>query len=201
MRNFVLPYTSTMKTAADANIPMTAATRFSLNEDTVREVDASGRIIPTPFYVVPNNSAKSFDITGISVENMDLLGDIEVGAADLMSKLGVSSSGGHTVTLSRDSLPTDIAGPESYTMMIGSDGTIITGTDSPGLFHGLMSFIGLLDVSNSDKMTLKEMEIHDKPRFEYRGHQVDVARNFRSKDAIMKTIDAMALWKVRRYHS
>jgi len=180
---------------------MTAANRFSLNRDTVQEVDASGRIIPSPYYVVPNNNAKSFDITGISVENMYLLGDLQVGAVDLMSKLGVSTSGGHTVTLSTDSLPADVAGPESYTMEVGSDGTTITGTDSPGLFHGLMSFIGLLDVASSDKMTLEEMEIYDKPRFEYRGHQVDVARNFRSKDAIMKTIDAMALWKVRRFYS
>jgi hexosaminidase len=59
-----------------------------------------------------------------------------------------------------------------------------------------MSFIGLLDVSNTGKMTLKEMTMYDKPRFGYRGHQVDVARNFRSKEALMKTIDAMALWKV-----
>ena len=46
-------------------------------------------------------------------------------------------------------------------------------------------------------MALKEMTVIDKPRFEYRGHQVDAARNFRSKETILKTIDAMALWKVR----
>ena len=65
-----------------------------------------------------------------------------------------------------------------------------------GLFHGLMSFVGLLDVGET-ATSLREMAAHDAPRFEYRGHQVDVARNFRSKEALRKTIDAMALYKVR----
>ena len=65
-----------------------------------------------------------------------------------------------------------------------------------GLFHGLMSCVGLLDVGAA-ATSLTEMAVHDAPRFEYRGHQVDVARNFRSKEALRKTDDAMALYKVR----
>ena len=197
MHSFVAPYTSAMKTATDANIHMTTENRFSLNEKIVDEVDASSRIVPTPIHTIIGDNAQEFDISKIVLENWQLLGDLRVGATDLLWKLGLSgSSEAHEVTFAFGSLPADISGPESYTMEITSGGTTITGTDAPGLFHGLMSFIGLLDVSNTGKMTLKEMTIYDKPRFGYRGHQVDVARNFRSKEALMKTIDAMALWKV-----
>lgn len=199
MRNFVLPYTSTMKTATDASVPMTTANRFSLNEKTVEEVDASHRIIPKPYYINADNNAELFDISGIYLENWQLLDNLRFGASDLLYKLGVNANGDHKVSFVLGSLPSETTGPESYTLQITTDGTTITGTNAPGLFHGLMSLIGLFDVANSSgKMTLKEMTIYDKPRFGYRGHQVDVARNFRSKEAIMKTIDAMALWKVRR---
>ncbi len=50
MHSFVIPYTSTMKTPKDANIPINAESRFNLNEELVSpNIDASERIIPTPF--------------------------------------------------------------------------------------------------------------------------------------------------------
>ena len=59
-----------------------------------------------------------------------------------------------------------------------------------------MSFVGLLDVGET-ATSLTEMVVHNALRFEYRGHQVNLARNFRSKEALRKTIDVMALYKVR----
>ena len=199
VRNFLIPYTTTMKTATDANVPMTAANRFSLNKEMVEEVDASDRIIPTPYFTVISDDAITFDVGGIYLENLELLGNLRIGATDLLYKLGANGNSDHKVSFREGSLPNEVAGPESYKLDITPDGTTITGTDAPGLFHGLMSLVGLLDVTDIKKMTLKEITIYDKPRFEYRGHQVDVARNFLSKEAIKNTIDAMALWKVRTH--
>ena len=198
MRDFVLPYASTLKTATDNNIPMTAASRYSLNMKKVTPgIDVSTRIIPAPYKTILPKIVQSFTITGVSLMNGGLLGFLTEGASNLVSKLGVSTSGDHKVSFVLGTLPTDIAGTrDAYTMEVTSQGTTITAEDARGLFSGLMSFIGLLDVKDSSKMTLTTMIVHDKPRFEYRGHQIDTARNFRSKDAIMKTIDAMALWKV-----
>eukprot|EP00804_Cyclotella_cryptica_P021355 CCRYP_001596-RA/>CCRYP_001596-RA protein AED:0.10 eAED:0.10 QI:1299/1/1/1/0.55/0.6/10/474/1295 len=201
MHDFVLPYTSTMKTPTDNNIPMTAASRFSVNMKTVQMVDAKTRIIPAPYKTIVDNGAKPFDINGVSLVNPQLLGVLSNGALDLLSKLGVSSNGNHKVSFSIGTLPVEFADmDESYSMEVTTQGTKITGADTAGLFNGFMSFIGLLDVKNNGKMTLTEMTVHDKPRFGYRGHQVDTARNFRSKEAIMKTIDAMALWKLNVMH-
>ena len=188
-----------MKTPTDANVHMTTSNRFSLNKKTVEEVNASDRIIPTPYQILINKDAQTFDIFGISWANIELLGHLRTGATDLLTKLGVNWNGDHQVTFVLGLLPTTISGSESYTLEITSEGSTITGTGAVGLFHGFMSFLGLLDITTNDgKMTLKEMFIYDKPRFEYRGHQVDVARNFLSKEALKKTIDAMALWKVSK---
>lgn len=198
MHDFVLPYTSTEKTAADNNVPITAASRFSLNLKTVDKVDIVSRMIPAPFKMEIDDDKKSFAINGLSLMNLQTLGIYLKGAFDLLSKLGVSSTGNHQVSFVVGTLPDDIAdSDEAYTLEITALGTTITAASADGLFNGLMSFIGLLDVKNNSMMTLKEMTVHDKPRFEYRGHQVDAARNFRSKETILKTIDAMALYKVR----
>ena len=198
MHDFVLPYTSTMKTSADNNVPMTAASRYSLNMKTVNKMDVDTRIIPTPYQTIIPERANIFNIEGIILMNYEILGIFTLGASDLLSKLGISTSGNHEVTFAIGTLPAEIADSnEAYTLELTVTGTTITATDASGLFNGLMSFIGLLDLTNNNMMTLKEMTVHDRPRFDYRGHQVDTARNFRSIETIMKTIDAMALWKVR----
>ena len=197
MQSFTVPYASTMKTATDNNIPMTASNRYAANTKT-EEVDASTRIIPSPYKTVVADDAQTFEINGVSLDNAQMLGNLKV--ADLLSKLGVSEDGDHQVSFVMDgsAVPADVYGPaEAYMMEITPQGTTITAADEAGLFKGFMSFIALLDVNTSNSMTLKEMTVHDMPRFSYRGHQVDTARNFRSKQTILNTIDAMALWKVR----
>ncbi len=184
-----------MKTPTDVNIPINAESRFDLNEQTVpRSVDASARIIPTPYRSEIPENGQSFDVSGFAIAGAALLGETQYGVADLMKKLGIDARGDHDVFLELGALPLDIVGSESYVLNITADETTITATEKAGLFYGIMTLIGLLDVNND--MTLKEMVILDKPRFDYRGHQVDVARNFRSKATIMRTIDAMAMWKV-----
>ena len=196
MQSFTVPYASTMKTATDNNIPMTASNRYAANTKT-EEVDASTRIIPSPYKTVVADDAQTFEISGVSLDNAQMLGNLKV--AGLLAKLGVSEDGDHQVTFVMDgTLPSDVYGTaEAYMMEITTQGTTITANDEAGLFNGFMSFIALLDVNTSNSMTLKEMTVHDMPRFSYRGHQVDTARNFRSKQTILNTIDAMALWKVR----
>ena len=169
----MFPYTSTKKTGTDANVHMTASSRFSLNQKLVKDdVDASSRIIPTPYRTIIPDNSQQFNIVGISIENGHLLDRLQTGASDLLQKLGVSERGRHRVGFVLSALPAEVSGPESYSMEITLEGTTITGESASGLFLGLMSFIGLLDIRNGGRITLKEAVIYDKPRFEYRGHQV-----------------------------
>ncbi|GAM66825.1 beta-hexosaminidase [Vibrio sp. JCM 19236] len=44
------------------------------------------------------------------------------------------------------------------------------------------------------------MKVIDHPRMEYRGYMVDVARNFHSKESILKTLDQMSAIKMNKLH-
>ena len=44
------------------------------------------------------------------------------------------------------------------------------------------------------------MHIIDAPRFEYRGFQLDVARNFQPKEAVFRLLDLMARYKLNKFH-
>eukprot|EP00986_Skeletonema_menzelii_P012608 scaffold6997_cov151-Skeletonema_menzelii.AAC.1 len=188
MHEFVIPYMSSMKTEGDKNVPMTVENRYARNEKLSEgvETDTSTRIIPTPFRVETSESSTTFGIEGVTLINADLLGRLQTGAEELIGKVTMKAASGkdHVLILMIGTLPDDIAGNESYMMEITAEGTTITASQEQGLFYGVMSFIGLLDTSSSrGTMPVKEMTIYDKPRFEYRGHQIDSARHFRTKES------------------
>ena len=210
MHDFVIPYTSSKKTEGDGNVPMTVENRFVKNEQLLggegggdEVVDTSVRIIPTPLRVEVEEGAEVFDVMGVSLVYADLLGVLQSGAEELIETITMrpTSMSGHPIELVIGPLPIDIEGEESYLMTIEKQGTLIIASDAKGLFYGVMSFLGLLDISNSrGTMPMKEMTIYDKPRFSYRGHQIDAARNFRTKESVLQTIDSMALYKLNNLH-
>jgi len=145
-----------------------------------KEVDYSTRIIPTPLKVTVMPDAETFVIRGFSLADRGLLGNhLWTGATDLMRKLGLNGMNNYKVHFVLGSLSTEFFGSESYTMTITKEAkeakeakerTAITGSDAQGLFHGLMSFIGLLNTDEHDMLMLKELNVYDKPRFDYCGH-------------------------------
>ena len=42
--------------------------------------------------------------------------------------------------------------------------------------------------------------INDSPRYEFRGMELDVGRNFMPKSEVKKLIDAMAMYKLNKFH-
>ena len=99
-------------------------------------------------------------------------------------------------TLATGALPAVVTGPDEYVLDVAVGGSSVIREGPAGLFHRVVSFVGLLNVADK-VMMLKGMVVHNTLQFEYRGHQVNVARNFRSKEALRKTINVMALCKVR----
>lgn len=47
---------------------------------------------------------------------------------------------------------------------------------------------------------LPEVTIEDAPRFSYRGMHLDVSRHFYTKEFVKKQIDALARYKLNRFH-
>ena len=87
--------------------------------------------------------------------------------------------------------------PEAYRLEITSRGVTLQATTDAGLFYGLQS---LLQLRNPASGAVATALIEDAPRFAYRGAMIDVSRHFRSKESILKQMDAMAAYKMNRLH-
>ncbi|SHF72041.1 hexosaminidase [Mariniphaga anaerophila] len=89
---------------------------------------------------------------------------------------------------------------EAYRLQIKPDRSIqITGSDPAGVFYGIQSLLAMLPAEvfkgNNAQISLDEVVIEDAPRFPYRGLQIDVARNFQTKETIKKMIDILSFYK------
>ena len=88
--------------------------------------------------------------------------------------------------------------PEFYFLYINPEtGISITSEGNAGLFYGIQSLKSLI-IKNP--FNLPEITVMDNPRFAYRGVMLDVARNFQSKETVLKLLDRMAFYKLNRLH-
>ena len=97
---------------------------------------------------------------------------------------------------------------EGYTLDVSSDKIEIkSNSTGAGFFYGIQTLIQLMPAEILDgskkgitKIELPAISINDAPRFPYRGAMMDVARNFLSKETVLKFIDMMAIYKLNRLH-
>lgn len=87
---------------------------------------------------------------------------------------------------------------ESYDLQVDNSNEIITitGQDPAGVFNGIQTLLSL----TNDKGEVPQLSVKDWPRFSYRGLMVDVSRNFKTKHQILKILDAMAMYKLNKFH-
>ncbi len=90
----------------------------------------------------------------------------------------------------------DFARDEAYGLVVGRKGIDIYALSETGVFRARTSLRMMLD---SDS-TLTVCSILDYPRFRHRGLMLDISRNFRDKDYILKQLDAMAMVKMSTLH-
>ena len=89
---------------------------------------------------------------------------------------------------------------ESYRLEISESGILLDVGDQAGAFYALQTLATLIDVSDSGDKTIKHCLIEDAPRFPYRGVHLDVARNFHSKETVLKLLDLMSQYKLNKFH-
>lgn len=88
--------------------------------------------------------------------------------------------------------------PEAYKLTIDADKVVLRG-HAAGLFYGIQTLQQLFYTENG-KLMLPALSIEDKPRFEYRGVMLDVARYFYSIDYVKEFINVMAHYKLNVFH-
>lgn len=88
---------------------------------------------------------------------------------------------------------------ESYQLQVDEskqNTIIIIGERPAGVFYGVQTLLALMD----DQGLVPQLTIKDSPRFSYRGLMLDVGRNFIPKHEILKLLDAMAMYKMNKFH-
>lgn len=189
------------RTPADNNVLATAQSRFEKNSDValLAKEEVAGTIIPTPLSTTMTGGRVSL-AGGIAIDNKALPSSMLSAVTDRMSLLGVDTQGQYPVKLildpSRFTGETKVSG--AYRLDIRDDMTYIVGYDYQGAFYGLQSLVSLMGSGTED--SIPTLKVIDAPRFDYRGVMVDVARNFHSKEAILRTLDQMAAYKMNKFH-
>jgi hexosaminidase len=93
---------------------------------------------------------------------------------------------------------------ESYELKVAADGSAsITAVSAIGVLHALQTFTQLWYTHSSGRSiytNLAPLAIKDAPKFQHRGLNMDVSRNWMPKENILRMIDALAWNKFNRFH-
>lgn len=89
---------------------------------------------------------------------------------------------------------------ESYQLSVTGKGISVVAPSVAGLFYGFQSLLQLAEQEADGTYSFPLIEIKDSPRFSYRGLHLDVSRHFRTKEFLKKQLDAMARYKLNRFH-
>ncbi|NWA62469.1 carbohydate-binding domain-containing protein [Pantoea sp. B9002] len=203
LSDFVKPFGDQWKRIADdKNVLMLPQSRFTKNAD-VAQLPASalrGQITPTPRSVKVH--AADVDLSRGVALHLEVLANNQADAVkqrfDLMGlKLQSAGYAVHTrIAVNHFQGADAVSG--AYELRITPRGTDIIGYDQAGVYYGLMSLLSLVPAEG--KPIIATLEAKDAPRFAYRGAFLDVARNFHSKQAVLRMLDQMAAWKMNKFH-
>lgn len=215
----VLPFETRKQTARmpEDRVPVpTAASRYQANANlSVLPSEAIDKITPTP--VVLTQGTGTFTITrntpihyttGLEVE-ANFLADALHPLLGRRPQLVVDNPASNAISLSVANVSVDGVtkqlGDAAYHLTVSStQGIRIVGTDDQGVFYGIQSLRTWLPLNAyqavSASLEVVAVAVEDAPRFSYRGFHLDVSRNFQPKEAVLKLLDLMALYKLNTFH-
>ncbi len=87
-------------------------------------------------------------------------------------------------------------GPEAYHLRAVGKEVLIEASDPRGLFYGGQTLRQLVTTRSDKVRVVPNVEIHDAPRFVWRGLLIDEGRHFFGKSTLLKIIDEMAAYKL-----
>jgi len=89
---------------------------------------------------------------------------------------------------------------EEYNLAISDSQIDLRAGGRAGLVHGMHTLLQLWPEPESADRSIRGCEIHDKPRFAWRGGHLDVCRHFMPNEFIYRFIDLLALMKFNVFH-
>ena len=184
------------RTPTDETVPDDAEQLFARYQAWgAATMPAAGDLIPTPRQSQFGTGRVTL-ARGINLLKTDFAADAVQAALARLARLGVAQQAdGMPLTLHRR--PAGELPAEGYRLHITADLLRIEASDATGAFYGLQSLAALLQVTDK---SVPIGHIEDAPRYPFRGLHIDVARNFHSKNLLLKLLDQMAAYKLNKLH-
>ncbi len=98
-------------------------------------------------------------------------------------------------------------GNEGYSLTVQEQEIRLEANTPAGVFYAIQSLRQLCppEIESTQVLEGREwripcVEIHDRPRFAWRGHMLDVGRHFHDKATVLRALDLMALHKLNVFH-
>lgn len=86
----------------------------------------------------------------------------------------------------------------NYIINISNEMMMVIGKNPEGLFQGIQTLLQLIKTSEDGK--IPALEIHDSPKFQWRGMHLDVSRHFFTVEEVKQYIDYLAMYKLNTFH-
>lgn len=181
---------------------------YLLNERGKIENSSPAKIFPSPLSYTETPGYFKLDHTVILVSDPEFSNEAQLFADELKPLTGkrplISNHPKKTgtITLKRDaSIKKD-----GYTLKVSPSGIVISANGPREIHYGIQSLKVMLDPSayagqgKNKALLVKCAAVEDRPAFGFRAVMLDVARNFQSKEEVMKLIDLLSLYKFTTLH-
>ena len=182
---------------------VTPETQFA-RDSVIRDIPAGELppVFPTPVQVTKGTGELRLTALPQVTAPAELASEATFAAAYLRPYFRASRQGG-VAPLRLEVGPVEgQSSPEAYDLVVDpTTGVRIVGVSPAGVFYGLQSLRSLLPApSPRGGLALPALRVVDAPRFGYRGFMLDVARNFHSKAAVLRTLDLLGRYKLNVFH-
>ncbi|WP_085247785.1 beta-N-acetylhexosaminidase [Gilliamella mensalis] len=199
---FVAPIRQQWKrTTDDHNILMTPVSRFQYNDgiNKLSYQSLRGQILPTPSKLTIGKEDVSIDHHGVNLILDGLNKDSLAILQTQFKALNIAVTGqGYKIKATINPKKFEKGQSGAYQLNIKNDNTVITAYDQAGIFYAIQSILSTIEVNHSN--LIPTLNAVDFPRFAYRGIMLDIGRNFKSKQAILRLLDQMAKYKLNKFH-
>ena len=160
-----------------------------------------GNIIPTPKSIKKiSGKFEVKDTFNISFNGNEFTDVIDLYLKNSNKFLQIKhnkNNGDYDILLNKDESLKD----EEYKLNIIDEEIKINFADKSGLSHALNSLFQLLVNSKiEDSDFISNYQIHDMPRFKYRGIHLDISRNYYGPKKIKQLLDFMHYFKLNKFH-
>ena len=173
---------------------MIAVALFSPFTSDASEAGGPSMLIPRPNEVVIGKglfTLEGHDGVWLNRKDPDLVRTVSESGFRLCDK---RKDAGVEIRLGSDK----VHGEEAYSLTINRNKVVIEAENPAGAFYAWQSLLQMLRFGNGEQ--LQCCTVTDSPQFGWRGMHFDVSRHFRSKEFIMKQMDAMAFFKMNKAH-